>query len=140
MPRSGASQAVFQLGRRAEAVELAQAELTDVRAFGAPRALGVACRVAGLAEGGDRGIELLTESIDMLRGSPATLERAKSLAEVGAALRRAGHRTAARAPLAEGLDLAARCGARPLAARIHDELPAPPGPDPGASGAAASRR
>jgi DNA-binding CsgD family transcriptional regulator len=120
--RSGASQAVFQLGRRAEAVELAQAELTDVQAFGAPRALGVALRVAGLAEGGDRGIELLTESIDVLRGSPATLERAKSLAELGAALRRAGHRTAARAPLAEGLDLAARCGARPLAARVRDEL------------------
>ena len=38
------------------------------------------------------------------------------------ALRRAGRRTDARAPLTEALDLAARCGARPLAQRARDEL------------------
>ena len=48
--------------------------------------------------------------------SPALLERAHSLAELGAALRRSGRRAAAREPLAEALDLAARCGARPLIA------------------------
>ncbi len=58
----------------------------------------------------------------VLRGSPALLERAHSLAELGAALRRAGRRAAAREPLAEALDLAARCGARPLAARAREEL------------------
>ena len=57
-------------------------------------------------------------------GSPALLERAHSLAEFGAALRRAGRRAAAREPLAEALDLAARCGARPLAARAREELKA----------------
>ena len=60
----------------------------------------------------------------MLRSSPALLERAHSLAELGAALRRAGQRAAAREPLAEALDLAARCGARPLAARAREELKA----------------
>ncbi|MBV8916236.1 MAG: helix-turn-helix transcriptional regulator [Acetobacteraceae bacterium] len=49
---------------------------------------------------------------------------AHALAELGAGLRRAGHRAAARAPLAEALDLAARCGARPLAARAREELKA----------------
>ena len=35
-----------------------------------------------------------------------------------------GHRSASREPLAEALDLAARCGARALAARVREELKA----------------
>ena len=81
-------------------------------------------RVAGLAEGGDKGIELLNSSVATLRRSPALLELAHSLAELGAALRRDGRRSAAREPLAEALDLAARCGARPLAVRVREELKA----------------
>jgi DNA-binding CsgD family transcriptional regulator len=103
---------------------VAQAEPADVKAFGAPRALGVALRVAGLAQGGGKGIELLGDSVASLLNSPAVLERAYSLAELGAALRRDGSRSAAREPLAEALDLAARCGARPLAARVREELKA----------------
>src|SRR6185437_11078946 len=96
----------------------------DVRAFQAPRALGVALRAVGLATGGDDGIRRLDESVATLRRSPAVRERARSLVEWGAALRRAGRRVAAREPLAEALDLAARCGARPLAARAREELKA----------------
>ena len=60
-----------------------------------------------------------------MRASPALLERAKSLAELGATLRRAGQRRAARPLLAEALDLTgAGCGARPLADRAHAELAA----------------
>jgi DNA-binding NarL/FixJ family response regulator len=44
------------------------------------------------------------------------------LSERGAALRRSGRRAAAREPLAEALDLAARSGARPLAVRAREEL------------------
>jgi DNA-binding CsgD family transcriptional regulator len=44
--------------------------------------------------------------------------------ELGAALRRDGRRAAAREPLTEALDLAARCGARPLAVRAREELKA----------------
>jgi DNA-binding NarL/FixJ family response regulator len=65
---------------------------------------------------------LLRESVAALEGSPALLERAHSLAELGAALRRSGERAAARDPLAGALEIAARCGARPLAARARDEL------------------
>ena len=120
--RSGAAQALLRLGERESARELAQAELADVRVFGAPRAVGVASRVAGLAEGGERGIELLYESVAGLRDSPALLELAHSLTELGAALRRAGQRTAAGEPLAEALELAVRCGARRLAGRAREEL------------------
>lgn len=122
--RAGAALTLLRLGERQRARDLAQAELGDVKVFGAPRALGVALRVAGLAHGGSKGVELLGESVASLRNSPGALERAHSLAELGAAMRRHGFRSAAREPLAEALDLAARCGARPLAARVRDELKA----------------
>jgi DNA-binding NarL/FixJ family response regulator len=122
--RSRCAQALLRLDRREEARELVNSELADARAFGAPRALGVALRVSGLVHGGEEGLRLLQESVAVLRQSPAMLERAHSLAELGAALRRAGRRTEARAPLAEALELAARCGARPLAARAREELQA----------------
>jgi DNA-binding CsgD family transcriptional regulator len=120
--RSGAAHALLRLGRREEAAALARAELDDVRVFGGRRAIGVAARAAGLATGDKEGLELLAESVAVLRASPAVLERAKSLTDLGAALRRAGRRNDARAPLSEALDLAARCGARPLAQRARDEL------------------
>ena len=119
---SGTALALLRLGQRQHAGQLADAELADVRVFGAPRALGIALRAAGLARGGPEGLALLRESVAALDDSPALLERARSLAQLGAALRRDGQRAAARDPLAQALDLAARCGARPLAARARDEL------------------
>ena len=120
--RSGAALALLRLGQRQDAVRLAEAELADVRVFGAPRALGIALRVAGLARGGPDGLALLRESAAALDDSPALLERARSLAELGAALRRDGQRAEARDPLARALELAAGCAAGPLAARARDEL------------------
>ena len=120
--RSGAALALLRLGHRQHASQLAAAELADVRVFGTPRALGIALRAAGLARGGTEGLALLRESVTALDGSPALLEHARSLAELGAALRRNGQRAAARDPLARALELAARCGARPLAAQARDEL------------------
>jgi ATP/maltotriose-dependent transcriptional regulator MalT len=122
--RSGAALALLRLGDQQRACALADAELADVRVFGAPRALGIALRAAGLARGGQEGLALLGESVAALDGSPALLERARSLAELGAALRRSGQRAAARDPLARALELAVRCGARPLAAQAREELKA----------------
>jgi DNA-binding CsgD family transcriptional regulator len=78
--------------------------------------------VAGLTRGWNDGLELLQQSVTALRRSPAVLERARSLVALGEALRRAGERRAAREPLAEALELATRCGARPLAVRAREEL------------------
>ena len=64
--RSGAALALLRLGQRDRACEMAEAELADVRVFGAPRALGVALRVAGLARGGEAGLALLGESVAAL--------------------------------------------------------------------------
>ena len=137
--RSGAALALLRLGQRQHACQLADAELADVRVFSAPRALGIALRAAGLARGGQEGLALLGESVAALDDSPALLERAHSLAELGAALRRDGQRAAARDPLARALDLAARCGARPLAAGSATRS-GQPAPARGARGAPASKR
>jgi DNA-binding CsgD family transcriptional regulator len=50
------------------------------------------------------------------------LEHARSLVELGAAIRRAGRRADAREPLAAGMELAHRCAAEPLARRAREEL------------------
>ena len=60
----------------------------------------------------------------MLEGSSAKLERARTLVELGAALRRANQRVDARELLKEGLDIAVRCGAQPLVERAEEELAA----------------
>jgi DNA-binding CsgD family transcriptional regulator len=120
--RSGAAQALFTLGDVHRARYLAEAELADVRRFGGHRALGVALRVAGLVRGGTNGLATLEESVNVLSESPAALERALSTVEWGAALRRAGRRQYAQRILSQGLDAAARCGARPLIAFARQEL------------------
>lgn len=90
--------------------------------MGRPRALGRALRVVGQLTGGAEGLDLLRRSVDVLADGPARLDEARSLAELGAALRRAGHRLAARQPLARALDAAEMCGAAELARVVGTEL------------------
>ncbi len=107
---------------REDAMQLVADELRLARAIGLPRPLGIALRASGVLEGGETGIELLRESVSVLESSGARLQLARSMVELGAALRRRQHRSEARAPLAEGIDLAFRCGAPRLVARAEDEL------------------
>jgi DNA-binding CsgD family transcriptional regulator len=120
--RPGAATAALMIGERGEATALADEELTRARRFGAPRGLGIALRVAGLCEGGEAGLPLLEESVQVLRGSPARLELARSLCELGAALRRSKQRADSRPLLREALALAQACGAEPLEERAQTEL------------------
>jgi len=120
--RSHAALAHAALGEEDEARRLVAADVELARAFGAPRALGVALRAAGLVEGGERGVELLTEAVAVLERSPAVLEHARALTELGAAERRAGQRRAAQGLLRRGLDLAHRCQATALERRARGEL------------------
>jgi len=120
--RSEAALALRGLGDRDEARRLVEEEVELANRWGAPRPLGVALRAAGLVEAGTDGLRLLRESVETLAASPAQLERAKSLTELGAALRRANQRADARGFLQEGLELAQRCGAVPVVERAHAEL------------------
>jgi DNA-binding CsgD family transcriptional regulator len=120
--RSDAALGHLALGAPAEAKALAAEEVALAEAFGAPRALGVALRAAGLAQGGTRGIELMRRAVDVLEGSAARLEHARAMADLGAALRRVGRRAESREILRPALDLAHRCGALTLTERIRTEL------------------
>jgi len=59
-----------------------------------------------------------------LKDSGARVEYARALTDLGAALRRAKERAAAREPLRAALQLAHACGATSLAERAHTELAA----------------
>jgi len=119
---SHAAPFLAQLGRHDEAQRLAQRGFDDARAWGTPRVIGQAQRGLGLVAGGSDGLDILRESVRTLEGSPARLEHARSLVELGAALRQRGTRSEATEALRGGLDLAHRCGARPLETRAAEEL------------------
>jgi DNA-binding CsgD family transcriptional regulator len=114
----------FALPREArdEARALVADELMWAKKIGLARSEGVALRAAGCIEGGEHGIELLAASLNVLEHTEAALERARTLVELGAALRRANQRVAAREHLERGLEAADRCGAERLAARAEAEL------------------
>ena len=131
--RSAAALAHLALGQPDAAQALAQDEVSDARAIGAPRALGRALRIAGIARGGDDGHALLTEAVEVLRSgchrapagdhvAGAQLELAHALVDLGSALRRSGLRRSAREHLASGMDLAHGCGAAALEERAREEL------------------
>lgn len=105
-----------------EARRLADSELEDAQRADLPRPTGIALRTRGLLEGGERGLSDLREAAELAAASGARLERARSLVELGAALRRGNQRNAAREPLRTGLDLAYQCGATRLAQRARTEL------------------
>ena len=120
--RSDAALSLTALGDRRTASRLCAEEIELARRWGASRSLGIALRAAGVTEGADRGIELLTEAVSVLRRSPARLELARALIDLGAAHRRAGSRAVARELLREGLDLAHALGGLALADRARREL------------------
>ena len=120
--RASAALASAALQEPEQAQRLADEEVLSARAFGARRALGIALRAAGLVEGREKGLELLREAVAVLEPSPAQLELARAMTDLGAALRRQGQRAAARDPLRRGLDLAHRSGAASLAEQARTEL------------------
>jgi DNA-binding CsgD family transcriptional regulator len=101
---------------------LAEEEVAAARACGLPRPLGIALRTAAMVGAADDEVETLRASVELLAGTRARLEHARSLLALGGALRRRGHRTQAREPLADALELAHRCGAEGTAARAIEEL------------------
>jgi DNA-binding CsgD family transcriptional regulator len=120
--RSDAAPSLAALGEHQRARELAAENLALARSWGTNRAVGVALRTAALVGDADRGVELLTEAIEVLRRSPARLELARALVDLGAACRRGGLVSQAREHLREGLDLAHELGGLTLADRAREEL------------------
>jgi DNA-binding CsgD family transcriptional regulator len=122
--RSRAALVHLRLGHEDTARTLALDELGRAQAWGAPRAVSVALRAAARVGAGGEPIDLLRRATAVLEFSPARIEQAHAACDLGAALRRAGHRHDARDPLRRALDTAVTCGARPLAQRAREELTA----------------
>ena len=80
---------------------------------------GIALRQRGIIDADRADLEA---SVACLRRTPMRLEHASALLELGAHLRRAGERGAARDPLRRALGLAHACGATPLTERAREEL------------------
>jgi DNA-binding CsgD family transcriptional regulator len=106
-----------ELARRLIGEERALAER-----FGAPRAIGVARRAAGLVTRGEEAVSLLRSAADLHAGCGARVEHARSLTGLGGAIRRAGRPAQARAPLQDAIALADRLGARTIARQARTEL------------------
>ncbi|MEU3643319.1 AAA family ATPase [Lentzea sp. NPDC034063] len=120
--RSGAALASAAMGDGERARELAMEEVTLARDWGAPRALGMALRAAGRVTAGAAGRTLLEEAVRVLRGSPARLELARALVDLGVVVRRQGGTAFARTCLRDAMDLAQKCGSSAMAARAYSEL------------------
>jgi DNA-binding CsgD family transcriptional regulator len=120
--RSSLATSLAQIGERKQAIALAEEEVELARRWGTPRAIGVALRAAGVAHGGDHGIALLRDAVNVLESSTAPLEHARALSDLGSSLRRAGLRTEAREHLRKALHLAHQLGGMHLADRARNEL------------------
>jgi DNA-binding CsgD family transcriptional regulator len=122
--RAHVAPALAMAGRIDDAREVIGPAVVRAREFGSPWALGMALRAAGTVEQGKHGIALLQEAIRVLEPARCRVEHAHALLELGAIFRRRNQRSEARQHLRVALDLAHRCGARPLADRARDELAA----------------
>lgn len=120
--RSGAALALARLGDGEGARAIAAEDLDRARRWGAASGIGTALRASALVDAERASIDGLRDAADALKDSPARLEYARALIDLGAALRRDNRRAEARGPLAEGLELANRCSARDLAERARIEL------------------
>jgi DNA-binding CsgD family transcriptional regulator len=125
--RSGAALILHRLGdgpdgsadAGGEAWRLATEELALARAWGAPGPLGIALRAAGLIR---RDPAALEESVVVLAASPARLEYARSLHELGLMRLGSARREEARGLLREAYVTALDCGSAPLVERIGEAL------------------
>lgn len=118
------SEALTRLGDLATARRLAEEHLDLAYHVGLPGPRGAGLRALARTADSNKAIDLLEEAVDLLADTPERLEHTRALVDLGAALRRANHRDAARDPLRRALDAADRGGMRLLADRARHELEA----------------
>ena len=114
--------ALLAVNERDRALELSTVQLQLARSTEAPHNIGAALRVHALVVGGRDGLALLREAVDWLERSPARLELARALVELGAATTVDGVPADARELLKRGAVLAEELGALALARRANAEL------------------
>jgi DNA-binding CsgD family transcriptional regulator len=111
-------------GEHERARRLADEELRFARRIGVARNVGMALRTLGLVTNGESGIGDLRQAAEVLEHAPARLEYARTLVDLGAALRRSNHRSAAREALRSAMEVATQGGAAAHVAKAAEELAA----------------
>jgi len=122
--RSTAALAHLRLGEAGRARELVEDELDRARRGGVTRVVIRDLCVLGLTQPGAAGIASLNDAVQTGEGYPERLEYIQALLELGASLRRANQRAAAREPLRKALELSQRGGVWAVAERARAELEA----------------
>ncbi len=120
--RPTAIEALVRSGDPERARPFAEEELRLARTLEAPGTLGYALRCMGLVVGGDEGRALLEEAVALLERSGERDRLARTLIDLGRAIRVGGEPTEAREPLRRASELAEACGAELVAKRAADEL------------------
>ncbi|MFL5845883.1 MAG: ATP-binding protein [Solirubrobacteraceae bacterium] len=90
--------------------------------WGSPAIIAPVRRAQAMWLGGDEQLAALREAVTIARAGVGRLDLVRALIDLGAALRRANERVAAREPLVEALEIARPLGARQLVERAHREL------------------
>jgi DNA-binding CsgD family transcriptional regulator/tetratricopeptide (TPR) repeat protein len=121
--RGEAAQLLAKEGRTEEAAPLARANLELARTHGVDWVVGSALRVWALTVAEEKRLGKLKEAVQLLENSPARLQLAIALTDLGQALRQAGQPLpVARLALRRGLDIAFCLKAAPLVSRAMTEL------------------
>jgi DNA-binding NarL/FixJ family response regulator len=103
------------LGQSDDAAATAAEARELARAWDTPGALGHArAAQARIAPSDTERVEVLRQAVEHFALSPARYHEARARVNLGAALRRLGHRVQSREPLRDGYELAERCGADAL--------------------------
>ncbi|GAB3166697.1 LuxR family transcriptional regulator [Amycolatopsis stemonae] len=120
--RAHAARAALALGQADDAARLAEEDINTAARWGAARPLGTALTTIGLVREDDEAERALNKAITTLRSSPARLQLATALTELGTLQARHGQSEKAIETLRQAVELSEHCGARPLARRAAEEL------------------
>ncbi|WP_329051725.1 LuxR C-terminal-related transcriptional regulator [Amycolatopsis sp. NBC_01488] len=120
--RAHAARAALALAQADDAARLAEEDMTASTRWGAARPLGTALTTMGLVREDDEAERALNKAITTLRASPARLQLATALTELGTLQARHGQSEKAIETLRQAVELSEHCGARPLARRAAEEL------------------
>lgn len=120
--RAHAARAALALGQTDDAARLAEEDINAAARWGAARPLGTALTTIGLVREDDEAERALQKAITTLRSSPARLQLATALTELGTLQARHGQSEKAIETLRQAVELSEQCGARPLARRAAEEL------------------
>jgi DNA-binding CsgD family transcriptional regulator len=111
-----------KLGRQEEAIELVECGEALSASWATDRAVGQCKLARGVVMGGDEGLSLLTDAVELFAGSPFRLLHAQAEYQLGAALLQAGDLPGARTHLRLTVDLSVRCDYLALGYQARDLL------------------